>query len=416
MDIGSLIAAALLSLGLIGTDAAINAGNIIFEVGVTRKLADRGYTAPVVDALLDNDLKQIVEFRSMVHRTRIRSADQKSIVGSIAESLSLKDVTAAFQAEFGFDSIRLVGSLMDGETGEFHFLLAGDSQHTGKFAIDMTSGDNQPLPAFLHDVAEAIAKRLEPYAVAVEKFNALQRKDQHTQNDADHESFVRYVTRQLKNESDSGSEGDDRAAFYNLLGMASLLYHEHACAAQQFGQAARSDPALGVPQLNLALLALVDRHFDDALRLSVAAMQAPEVARQPFLLANVHTIAGLALWGRQDPAGAAAQFRAAVTAYPGSMWGYFYWSELEKILGNADSADLLRSRAEYNLAVFESYPEVALMYVRLYPEDGFRFTRVDIQRAHHLSDLEPVAGRSDPADAATATATATATPQHDCGQ
>lgn len=410
MDIGSLIAAALLSLGLIGTDAAINAGNVTFEVGVTRKLADRGYTTPVVDALLDNDLKQIVEFRSMVHRTRIRSADQKSIVGSIAESLSLKDVTAAFQAEFGFDSIRLIGSLMDGETGEFHFLLAGDSMHTGKFSIDMTSTENQTLPVFLHDVAQAIAGRLEPYAVAVEEFNTLQRKDQHTQNDADHEAFIKYVARELKKETGDGRDDSDRAAFYNLLGMASLLYHEHACAAQQFEQAARTDPALGVPQLNLALLALLDQHFDDALRLSVTAMGARELAAQPFLVANVHTIAGLALWGRQDPAGAAAQFHAAVTAYPGSMWAYFYWSELEESLGNRDSAALLRARAEYNMALFESYPEVALMYVRLYPDDGFRFTRVDIQKARHLSDLDDAAPRAEPS----ARQMAEAGPTHEC--
>ena len=48
MDIGSLIAAALLSLGLIGTDAVLNAGNVVFQVGVTKKLADKGYTPAVV--------------------------------------------------------------------------------------------------------------------------------------------------------------------------------------------------------------------------------------------------------------------------------------------------------------------------------------------------------------------------------
>jgi tetratricopeptide (TPR) repeat protein len=390
MDIGSLIAAALLSIGLIGADAVINAGNVLFQVGVTRKLVDQGYTPAVVDRLLDNDLKEIVEFRSIVHRTRIRSAEEKSVVGSIGESLGLRDVTSAFQAEFGFDSIRLTGSLMEGTTGEFRFILGGQSLHTGKFTIDVTSKDQQPLPEFLRGVARNIAEHLEPYAVAVEKFHVLQRKNSYQDDDADHAEFVKYIKQQISQDDVEG-EGieNDQAAFYNLLGMASLLYHEHDCAAHQFQRAATIDPDLGVPELNLALLSLIQQHFDDAMRQAAQAAQARDVAREPLLLGNAHTIMGLALWAKGDLAGAAQHFRQGATLYPGSMWAYFYWGQLQKSLGNEDSAAFLFGRAERNLALFESYPEVALMYIRIDPKNGFHFSRVDIARTRHLEDLEP---------------------------
>jgi hypothetical protein len=389
MDIGSLIAAALLSLGLLGADAVINAGNVIFQVAVTKRLAERGYTPAVVDSLLDSDLKEVVEFRSMVHRTRVRSAEQKSIVGAVADSLNLKDVTAAFQSEFGLDSIRLTGSLMDGDTGEFRFILGGTSLHVGKFTIDMTSRDKQTLPEFLNDVSGSIATHLEPYAVAVDKFRVLQRKNKYLENDGDHEEFQAFVIEQIKLETNEGGTTDDRAAFFNLLGMVSLLYHAHDCAKLQFEQAVKADPALGVPELNLALLALVERHFDEAVKRALAAERAPEMRSEPFLVANARTLVGLALWGKGDLRGAAEQFRTAVTIYPGAMWGYLYWSELEGSLGNKDSQALLAERAEHNLQFFESYPEVALMYARVDPSAAFRFSRVDTARARHLDDLQP---------------------------
>jgi hypothetical protein len=390
MDIGSLIAAALLSLGLIGTDAVLNAGNVVFQVGVTKKLVERGYTPLVVDALLDGDLREIVEFRSIVHQTRIRSADQMSIVGALAASLNLKDVTSAFQSEFGLDSIRLTGSLMDGETGEFRFILGGDSVHTGKFTIDMTSEPRETLPEFLQQAATAIATDLEPYAVAVDKFHTLQRKNQYLESDKDHDEFQSFVAAQMKKTVENATNEDNRAVLYNLLGMASLLYHEQACSKQQFERAAATDPELGVPLLNLSVLALTERRFDDAIHLAGMAESTHDLRPVPFLVANARTVVGLALWGKNDLPGAAAQFRIAATIYPGSMWAYYYWSLLESSIDNKDSAAMLLARAEYNLQIFESYPEVALQYVKLDPTANFGFTRVDILRARHLSDLAPI--------------------------
>jgi len=225
--------------------------------------------------------------------------------------------------------------------------------------------------------------------VAVQKFHVLQRKNKYTDKDSDHEAFQAFVLDQISLETNEGGPTDDRAAFFNLLGMASLLYHEHDCAKQQFEQASKADPELGVPELNLALLALVEKRFDEAVQRALAAEQAREMRGEPFLVANARAVIGLALWGKGDLHGAATQFHTAVDIYPSSMWGYFYWSELMASLGNKDSAALLAGRAEHNLQFFESYSEVALMYARVDPTADFRFSRVDILRARHLSDLEP---------------------------
>jgi hypothetical protein len=406
MDIGSLIAAALLSLGLIGTDAVLNAGNVVFQVDVTKSLTEKGYTSAVVDAMLDSDLREIVDFKSIVHRTKIRPADQKSVVGAIAESLNLKDVTSAFQAEFGLDSIRLTGSLMGGDDkgDTFRFLLGGESFHTGKFTIDLTSEPKESLPLFLSEVATAIAGDIEPYAVAIDEFHALQRKNAFLENDKDHDQFQDFVAVQIKKAIEDRSSEDNHAVFYNLLGMASLLYHEQNCSTQQFERAAAVDPELGIPLLNLATLALTERRFDDAIRFAGLAEETRVMREEPFLIANTRVVMGLALWGKNDLKGAAEHFHMAASVYPGSMWAYYYWGALQNSLGNKDSAAVLLARAEYNLQIFESYPEVALMYIKVDPTDNFNFTRVDILQARHLGDLDPVKQDLAPVKAETADA------------
>jgi tetratricopeptide (TPR) repeat protein len=253
----------------------------------------------------------------------------------------------------------------------------------------VTSKPKESMPVFLEDVATWIATDLEPYAVAIDKFHALQRKNQFLENDKDHDEFQEFVSAQAEKAIEDRSAEDNHAVFYNLLGMASLLYHEQECSKQQFERAAAVDPQLGVPLLNLGLLALTERRFDDAIHLMGMAENTRTVQDVPFLLANSRVIMGLALWGKNDPAGAAEQFRASLVAYPGSMWAYYYWGTLEESLGNKDSAALLLTRAEYNFQIFESYPEVALMYVKVDPANNFNFTRVDILRARHLEDLKP---------------------------
>src|SRR5580658_713453 len=111
MDIGSMIVAVLLSLGLIGTDAVLNSGTVKFDIQVTDDLAKRGYTVALVDALMDNDLKELVEFKSIVRPPTIRPTQTKSIVGAVADSLNLGGVTASFQNDLGLNPVTLSGSL-----------------------------------------------------------------------------------------------------------------------------------------------------------------------------------------------------------------------------------------------------------------------------------------------------------------
>lgn len=84
MDLGSLIVAALLSLGLIGTDAVINAGTIRFDIQVTDDLAKNGYTPQLVDAIMVNDLRALVDFQSIIRPPQIRTPEERSIVGAMA--------------------------------------------------------------------------------------------------------------------------------------------------------------------------------------------------------------------------------------------------------------------------------------------------------------------------------------------
>lgn len=385
MDLGTLIAAALLSLGIIGSDAVLNADNISFRVEVSKELADAGYTDQLVDALLDTDMKQLVDFHSIVSQPSIRSADERTVVGAIADSVNLREITGSFQTEFGLNQVKLTGSLM-GKEGEFRFLMTGNSAHTGKFTLDLRSKPQEPLPEFLKFVALEVVGRVEPYAAALFDFN--ERRASFPRDPAAFEKFNALCEGILSGEGRQHGGPAEHASFHNLIGMAAMLSGNLAKAEEQFALAVKRDPTLGVPSINLALLNLGARQFDRAIDHARDAAATPFVQSKQFLLANARTIAGLAKWGKQDLAGAQAQFAAAVREYPDSFWGYYYWSQLQARHGNQRDAEMLRARAERAFNTFETYPEVAFVYLRIDPARDFAFAPIDVLGAHRVSDIE----------------------------
>jgi tetratricopeptide (TPR) repeat protein len=393
MDLGSIIVAALLSLGLIGTDAVLNAGTVNFDVQVTEDLSKRGFTAPLIDAMMDNNLKKLIEFRSIVHPPQVRSTQEKSVVGSVADSLNLKEVTQSFQSDFGLNPVRLTGSLMQtGKDGqEFRFILAGNSQHTGEFTIDETSGE-RPLPAFLVDVAEEVVSRLEPYAAALYEFKQISRNlVDHPPPPGElksaHEQFNTYIEQLVRSEAGRQDSDVDHAAFHNLLGLAALMMHDPAQAEDGFKMAMMLDPAQGVPMINLGLQYVSQHRFQDAIAMADKALLIRDVRRVPYLVSNAHTVKALALWGMNDLHGASANFLAAVKAYPSSFWAYFYWAELLNSAGNTKDSDMLQARAQDNLNTFETYPEVAFMHVQVLTGADFTLKPIDLQQVRHVSEI-----------------------------
>ena len=388
MDIGSLIVAAFLSIGLIGTDAVLNAGTVSFDIQVTEDLTKRGFTPQLVDAMMDNDLKELVQFRSMVHPPQIRSSQQKSIVGAVADSLNLREVTSSFQSDFGLNPVRLAGSLMQtGKDGqEFRFILAGESTHTGEFTIDATSG-GQPLPLFLRNMALQVVAKIEPYAAAIHQFNLMNRALAQHKVETGHEQFRDYVENLLASEAGQEDSAVDHAAFHNLIGLSDLISHDPESADAAFKTAEMLDPTMAIPLINLALSNVSQHRFDEAITLADQAMTRRVVHDAPYLLTNALTVKALALWGKNDLQGASAQFQAAVRAYPASIWAYFYWAELLDSAGNAKEAGLLRDRAQYNLNTFETYPEIALLHVRVLTGKGFALQPIDLGGIRHITEI-----------------------------
>ena len=372
MDLGSLIVAAFLSLGLIGTDAVLNAGTVNFDIQVTDDLSKRGFTPQLVEAMMDIDLKALVDFKSMIHPPQIRSSQQKSVVGAVADSLNLKEVTSSFQSDFGLNPVRLTGSLMQsGKDGqEFRFVLAGESRHTGQFIIDETSA-GRPLPKFLDDMAIEVVAKIEPYAAAIHEFSVMSANLIGDKSQSGHEAFKDYITALAASESGEQDSDLDHSALHNLLGLSALMAHDLAGADEAFKMSIALDPTMGIPLVNLALADVSQHDFDAAITLADSALSMRRVRDTPYVFANAYTVKALALWGKNDLKGAAEQFRAAVWAYPATMWGYFYWAELLNSVGNKKDADLLRARAQHNLNTYETYPEVAFLHVRVLTSKGF---------------------------------------------
>ncbi len=388
MDIGSLIVAAFLSIGLIGTDAALNAGTVSFDIQVTEDLTKRGFTPQLVDAMMDNDLKELVQFRSMVHPPQIRSSQQKSIVGAVADSLNMREVTSAFQSDFGLNPVRLNGSLMQtGKDGQdFRFILAGESTHTGEFTLDSTS-NGQPLPVFLQNMALQVVAKIEPYAAAIHQFNLMTRALAQHKQATGHEQFQDYVEDLMASEAGQEDSDLDHAAFHNLIGLSALISHDPAAADSAFKMAETLDPTMAIPLINQALNDISQHRFDEAITVVNESMTRPIVHDIPYVLTNALTVKALALWGKNDLQGASAQFQAAVRAYPASIWAYFYWAELLDSAGNAKEAQVLRDRAQYNLNTFETYPEVALLHVRVLTSKGFALQPIDLSGIRHIAEI-----------------------------
>jgi tetratricopeptide (TPR) repeat protein len=388
MDLGSLIVAALLSLGVIGTDAVINAGNISFNIQVTEDLAKQGYTPQLVDAMMDSYLREYVDFQSIVHPPQIRSAQSESVVSAVAASLNMKGVTESFQSEFGLNPVRLTGSLMPAAPGskEFRFMLTGTSTHTGIFVVDQTSG-SQALPQFVEHVAEAIVSEVEPYAAAVHKFNAMTARLVAGRTETGHKDLIAFVNERLGSEAGQQDSDVDHAALHNLLGITAMLFGDAKEVETEFGMAQTLDPDMGIPLMNLAVHYISLQRFDEALELAAAAAGARDVKHTPFLRANAYTVMALAQWGKGDLKAASDAFLASVKVYPKTLWGYYYWSELLDSVGSKKDAAILRARAQHNMGTFETYPEVCFVHMQVLPSKNFALKPIDVSRLRHVEEL-----------------------------
>jgi hypothetical protein len=388
MDLGSLIVAALLSLGLIGTDAVINAGTIRFDIQVTDDLAKGGYTPQLVDAMMANDLKELVDFRSIIRPPEIRTPEEKSIIGAVADSLNLKEVTSSFQADFGLNTVHITGSLMRAEKDSqgLRIILAGNSRYTGNFLIDTSSG-GEALAAFLQGVAAEVVSKLEPYATAVDQFNRLSRDIIDGRPNEGPAKFEALINTLIESEARQPDSDVDHAAFHNLLGLVEMMVNDPVKAEAAFQMSVTLEPSLGIPQVNLGLLYVSQHRFDDAIKQADMAVTIPRVKRTPYLLANAMTMRALALWGEGKLQAASDQFLLATQTYPAGLWHYFYWAELLDSVGNTHDAMVLRSRAQHNIDIFDTYPEVGFLHVRLLTSAGFAMRPIDLSKVRHIAEI-----------------------------
>jgi tetratricopeptide (TPR) repeat protein len=387
MDIASFILAAMLSLGLVGTDAVMNAGDINFDIQVTDDLTKKGFTTQLVNAMMDNDLRELIDFRSIVHPPQIRSPQDKSVVGEIATTLKLQGVTTAFQADFGFNPVHLAGSLMPNgkDNQQLRFILAGDSRHTGQFHIDTTS--DMPLPAFLQDVAVQLVGRLDPYAAAFHQFKLMSGKLINHAPPTEQAAFRTFIDQLIVSENGGADSDLDHAAFHNLLGLSALMIHDTAQAEDEFKKSASLDPRLGVPEINLAVEYVSEHRFDEAIAMADAAAKAPKISGVPYVMSNAYTVKALALWGEHDLQAASDNFLTAVKIYPGGLWSYFYWAELCESAHNTKDAALLRERAEANMLTSESVSEIAFPHLRVRTDADFALQPIEVTWLRRVSDI-----------------------------
>lgn len=230
-------------------------------------------------------------------------------------------------------------------------------------------------------------KRVDPYAVAIALFTEMHRRHAFMRSGHHFVAFKALVDSYVTTKEANAESQLDYAALRNLLGMASMMSGKDDEAEQEFLRAANADPNIGYAWINLGLLYIAEKRFDEALAMIKNARDARAVKTAPFLLANALTVRGLALWGKHDLQGAADSFLLAARVYPQTFFGYYYWAKLMESVGDVDAATLLTERANVNIFNFEVYPESVLLYFGVRTDKDFSLSHLNLNAVRNVAEV-----------------------------
>lgn len=367
LDITTLLYYAAMGLALVGADAYWYADSIISRVEVAKKYSDSGFSADFATTVFSHELQTIFSNESVVRTPDVRAANDQSVISVIAESLHLEGLTYAFQHMFGLDPVQVKVALLDDGKSAPHILVTSTSRTRTPFTLLVERGADEDMPRFMRRAAIETASRLDPYHAAL---YLLEKNDIH--------AYLPQLKTLLQSSIDDLPKTPDnpqRALFRNLQGITALLEKDLNKAGALFELATQDTVNYSAALLNLGFVRVEQDRYEDALKAVLPVINRQARPRNPALHASAHTISGVANWALKRHDMAERHFAEAVRIYPGTSDAYEYWGRMLQQLGRTAEGEEKLRRGEQNLATFEQYPEVALLYFWLDETDNAPLTR-----------------------------------------
>ncbi len=390
MGFSDVMLALVLAFGLYTADAVWNANTVRVTVETGDNLEDRGYSSEFLTVLFLSELRDIVDIESVVHAPVVRSSDDQSVVSGLSAMLGLDEATYIVQDLVGLRPTRLRAAVIadSGADDEFRFILDGESPNAPGFRVDLRGGDAD-VPDLLRRAAARTVREIDPYAAFLHRYVTLaERPAPLTNIDAnERRTQLDWALSQIDDElAKLGMVRETavwRSDLHNLRGLFNLLAAAETSDAEVFVEQAKGDferaldlnRHFAVARLNLAFTLVHLDRYAEAIDVLTPLVE-PWLQFLPGpLMASARNLMAVAEWGRGNLDAAAHHFASAIRAYPHSTATHVYRADMFAQQGKMRAAERDRMRAAENLARFETYPEVAMLYFRLTPADDGPLTR-----------------------------------------
>lgn len=366
LDLTNLLYAIVLSFGIFGLDAAWNAGTIKTEFQVSEQLGSAGIRPEFATAVFSRELQEVFSLPSLVKPPQIRSSHDKTFVSIMAESIGLKDATAAFQDLFGLHPVKITATLTT-ENAQPRLEVISEAGDRGTFYLALQGQVGEAAVSLIRRGAIDVAARLDPYHTALYLLDP-------PEGAPDVGRARRILDAAIAAQAPTPINLA-RGRFHNLRGIVALLEDDKAAAAALFEQAIVDDPSLVVAHLNLAFTRVEQDRYDDAAMIARHVLDVHRRGLPPALLASIHSVNGVVAWAQKRYQAAEIHFAAAVAAEPLATDAYIYWGRMLVEMGRSEEGLKKIRQGEANQAAFENYAEVAMLYFWLTETDNMPLTR-----------------------------------------
>ncbi len=359
---------AMALVGLMTSEAILNADTLSVAISVPPRVADVGFTRQTAEEIFAAEVKRIVNAPSTISRPSMRISSRKSVVGVLSEALQLGGLTTAIQDLFGQDTVRVTGALLrEGES--YRLVLTVSDRDSIPIQLDIRRDDNDVV-AVLRDGATATFERVAPYRVALSRFLAGIKGDQAqlARSRVDTRNALRLPVQRGRESEWAGLNTLD--ALHHL--MANDTREANASFRRAYADPSISAGAKAVGETNYAFMALNGRQPAEALRHARAAREhlAGSKATLRNLDAYVDVCEGLAAWAAGDTAAAERLFVLAAQKMPRDDTPLVYLVQLHSSLNRTEAAGAARTRLEQSTSFSGEIPAMALALFWIDPKTG----------------------------------------------
>ena len=366
LDFTSLMYAIVFGFGIFGLDAAWNAGTVKTDVQISDTLGSAGIRPEFATVVFDRELREVFSTASLVKAPVVRSSHDKTFVSIMAESVGLKNATAAFQDLFGLHPVKILATLTT-ESAQPRLEIVGEAGERGTFYLSLEAEIGETAIALIRRGAIGAATRLDPYHTALYLLDP-------PAGEPDIARAKRVLDDAIAAQAPTPINAI-RGRFHNLRGIVALLEEDKMAAAKLFEQAVADDPDLVAAHINLAFTRVEQDRYADAAMITRHILQARRRGLPTALVSAANTISGVVAWTQKDYQAAERFFAAAVDAEPTVTDANIYWGRMLTEIGRAEEGRKRIRQGEANLVGFENYAEVATLYFWLTEKDNMPLQR-----------------------------------------